>query len=341
MNKLRVCVIGSGTMGSLHINVFSTMSDTEVVGIADCNLERAKAEASKYGENIKCYTDYQKMFDDLKPDAVAIAIPDSMHKDPVMAALSAGIHVLVEKPLAIKLEDSDQMIDYAKKSGKTLMVNFSHRWIPAYFRTKELVDEGKMGQVAMVLAKKDDTIGVVRKWGWLAESTPAAFLSSHDIDLVRWIIGSEAKSVYARAYKKVVVKEGYDTYDCSQAIVEFENGSIATFESGWIFPDTFPTLTDSFIQVTCEHGVVQIPRLSDNLEVATDESYSYPKMSICTMMNGKVQGAFRSSLEHFVECVRSGKEPLTSGYQARKVAEIVEGITRSIETGEVIKFPIK
>jgi predicted dehydrogenase len=341
MNKLRVCVIGVGTMGSLHLNVFATMKETEVVGVADIELEKAETQATLYGKSIKCYTDYRKMIDELKPDAVAIAIPDSMHKEPVLAALAAGAHVLVEKPLATKLADSDQMIEYAKKCGKTLMVNFSHRWIPQYFKAKELVAEGKMGPVAMVLAKKDDTIGVIRKWKWLSDSTPAAFLSSHDIDLIRWIIGSEARSVYARAYKKVVVKEGYDTYDCSQAIVEFENGSIATFESGWILPDSFPTATDSFIQITCEHGVIQIPRLSDNLEVATDESYTYPKISIAAMINGKVQGAFRLSLEHFVECVTGGKEPMTEGYQARQVSEIVEGITRSIETGEVVKLPIK
>lgn len=341
MGKLRICVIGSGAMGSLHINVFSTMSETEVVGIADFDIERAKTEASKYSDSIKCYTDYQKMIDELKPDAVAIAVPDSMHKDPVVAALSAGAHVLVEKPLATTLADSDQMIEYAKKCGKTLMVNFSHRWIPAYFKAKELVAGGEMGPVAMVYAKKDDTIGVVKKWGWLSESTSAAFLSSHDIDLIRWIVGSEAKSVYARGYKKVLVKEGYDTYDCIQALVGFENDTMATFESGWIYPDTFPSATDSFIQITCEHGVVQLPRLSETIEVATDEAYIYPKIAIATNINGKVQGAFRLSLEHFIECIKMGKEPITSGYQARKVAEIVEGIHRSIKTGEVVKLPLK
>jgi predicted dehydrogenase len=341
MSKLRICVIGAGAMGSLHINVFATMPETELAGIADLDAERAETEAAKYGADIKCYTDYQKMIDELKPDAVAIALPDSMHKDPVVAALSAGAHVLVEKPLATTLADSEHMIGYAKKCGRTLMVNFSHRWIPAYYKAKELVSRGEIGPVAMVYAKKDDTIGVVRKWGWLGESTSAAFLSSHDIDLTRWIIGGEAKSVYARGYKKVLAKEGYDTYDCIQALVEFENGTFATFESGWIYPDTFPSATDSFIQITCEHGVIQLPRLSETIEVATDKAYIYPKIAIASMINGKVQGAFRLSLEHFIECVKTGREPITSGYQARQVAEIVEGIHRSIKTGEVVKLPLK
>ncbi|HHV59535.1 MAG TPA: Gfo/Idh/MocA family oxidoreductase [Clostridiaceae bacterium] len=341
MKKLRIGVIGVGTMGSQHAEIFAGMPETELSALVDLDVDKAKKLCERIGVKADCFKDYETMLSKCDIDAVAISLPDSMHKAPVIAALQAGKHVLVEKPLATKLEDCDEMIKFAEKQGKTLMVNFSHRWAASYFNTKSLIESGKIGNVAMAYARKNDTIGVITKsWGWLAESTPAAFLSSHDIDLVRWFIGCEAKSVYARAYAKVLKSKGYDTLDAVQALVEFENGAIATFESGWIYPDTFPTPTDSYIEIVGEHGVVHLDRKSESFEYATPEVYTFPKLSISCRVNGKLQGAFRISLEHFVDCLLNNKEPVTSGKEARKVAEIVEGIHRSIESGQPVSLPL-
>lgn len=340
MNKIRIGVIGLGTMGSKHAEVFNDLADTEVKALVDLDIERAKEIRQNLNIDAPIYQDYKQMLKANEVDAVAIALPDSMHKEPVMEALGAGKHVLVEKPLATTLDDCDQMIHFAEKQNKILMVNYTHRWAAQYYRTKEIVDSGKIGNIAMAYARKNDTIGVVKRWPWLSESTPSAFLSSHDIDLVRWYMGCEAKSVYARAYAKVLKKIGYDTLDVVQALVEFENGAIATFESGWIYPDTFPTATDSYIELVGENGVIHIDRKSETLEYATPEVYEYPKLMISYRVNGKIYGAFRSCLEHFVECLQTGKEPITSGKESRQVAEIVEGIHRSIASGQVIKLPL-
>ena len=340
MKKIRVGVIGAGTMGVQHVEIFNELPDTEIGAIVDLDIQKARQISQKLGIEAPIYQDYTQMLKESNVDAVAISLPDSMHKEPVVAALQAGKHVLVEKPLATKLEDCDQMIRLAEDCKKTLMVNFTHRWAPQYYNAKEIISSGKIGSLAMAYARKNDTIGVVRQWKWLAESTPSAFLSSHDIDLVRWYMGCEAKSVYARAYAKVLKKEGYDTLDLVQALVEFENGAMATFESGWIYPDTFPTKTDSYVELVGEHGVIHIDRKSETLEYASPEEYAFPKLMISCRINGKIYGAFRSSLEHFVECLKTGKEPLTSGRESRQVAEIVEGIHRSIASGQVIRLPI-
>ncbi len=337
---INLAIVGLGAMGRQHLAVYASMPDVRVVGIADVNLCHAKAMSEQYG-NIPYFASYDEMFAAVKPDAVAIAVPDAAHVPPVKAALAAGAHVLIEKPLATSLADADDMIRFAKAQKRILMVNFTHRWVPAYYRAKEVAQTGELGQVAMVYAKKNDPKNVVERWPWLKDSSPSAFLSSHDIDLVRWYVGCEAKSVFARGYKRVLQKElGFDTWDCVQASVEFENGAIATFESCFIYPDKFPTYTDSYIQLTFEHGVIQMPRLSEGFELATDQAYTLPKLGISVHYGDDIQGAFRMAANHFLHCIRTGEEPITSGRESRQVSEIVEGIHRSLATGKIISLPI-
>ncbi len=340
-SKIRMGIIGLGAMGIKHLAVYHAMPDVEVVAIVDMNYEHAKKVSAQYG-GIPFYASYDEMFQDKVVDAVAIAVPDAAHVGPVMAALNVGAHVLIEKPLATTLSDADALITMAKEKNKILMVNYTHRWVPAYYKAKQALREGAMGPIAMVYTKKNDPKNVVERWPWLRNSSPAAFLSSHDIDLVRWFLGCEAVSVFARGYKRVLKKEmGFDTWDCIQASVAFESGAIAVFESCFIYPDKFPTYTDSFIQLTMEHGVIRMPRLAEGFEIATDASFELPKLGISFDYDGNIQGAFRMAAQHFIHCIQTGEEPITSGWHARQVSEIVEGIHRSLQTGTVISLPIQ
>jgi predicted dehydrogenase len=342
MKRIRAGVIGAGKMGSMHAEVYNDLAITELVAIADTNFERARVLASRIGSDVRCYDSYENMLRDADIDAVSIAIPDHAHKEPVLAALESGKHVLVEKPLATKLVDCDEMLEFSRESEKILMVNYTHRWAPPYAKAKELLDDSRMGDLIMAYARKNDTIRVVTDYlPWLAKSTPPAFLSSHDIDLVRWYANSEAKSVYAKGVKRILKSKGFNTLDVAQALVEFENGAIATFESGWIYPNSFPTDTDSYVELVTEHGVIHLDRKKEIVEAADDVSYRLPKTSISFRVEGRLEGAFKSSLEHFINCILTGKEPLTSAQEARQVAEIVEAIHLSIETGQPISLPLK
>ncbi len=338
MEKLRVGLIGMGTMGTQHAEVFNSMYNVELKAITDLDISRAKKIGNEIGiKNVEYYSDYINMLENSNIDAVAIAIPDNLHTEPVIASLQAGKHVLVEKPLATNLEDCDKMVEISKKVNKILMVNYTHRWAPPYAKAKEIFDSGKIGKPVMAYARKNDTINVVEeKWPWLANSTPPAFLSSHDIDLVRWFFGSEVKSVYARCYDKILKSRLINTLDAVQALVEFENGAIATFESAWIYPNTFPTTTDSYIELVAEKGVIHIDRKKEVIDIADEEAYTYPKMSMGSRIQGRIEGVGRLSLKHFVKCALENKEPLTSGVAARQVALVVDAIHRSIESGQPI-----
>src|SRR5581483_325371 len=188
-------------------------------------------------------------------------------------------------------------------------------------------------------ARKNDTIIVSTKnIRWVGETTCAWLLSSHDIDLVRWFFGSEP--VEARAYgrKEFLPALGVPTYDMIQAQVKFANGAFVTFESGWIYPNTFPTNVDSYIQLVGSAGTVLLDRKRESLEVSTEKSFSYPKNFLSAEVFGRMRGAFPSCLEDFAYAILKDQPPKVTGFDGRQVTAALEAIHESLaRDGETVR----
>lgn len=335
MKKIAVGVIGAGTLGELHSLIYSDLQNVELKAIADIDKEKAKAVAEKFGvENH--FEDYKKILDDPEIAAVSIATPDFLHKDSVIDAAAAGKHILVEKPLATTLEDADQMVEAVKKAGVKLMVDYFARWMPAYATTKSIISSGGIGKIVTANTRKDDTLFVATKLiSWASKTSPAMFLSTHDIDAVRWFIDQDADEVFATGSKGVLSSKGVDTYDAIQAIVKFKGGASAVFQSSWLFPDSYPTIVDSFIQIIGSKGCIVIDRNRQNLEVCVEGKYNFQDNHT---IFGSHRGPTRLSIEHFVDCVINDKEPMTSLENGRAIVEIISAIHKSIATSKPVKL---
>lgn len=337
MQKLKVGVIGLGIQGELHLRTYSELPNTEVVGIADVNEERLKAMGNKY--KVKgLYKDFNKMIAESGAEAISIATPDHFHREAAVASLRADKHTLVEKPLATSVHEADDILKTAAMSRAKLMTNYTHRWHPAYYQAYSTIKSGKIGKPVVGYARKNDTLYVATEMiKWADKSSPTMFLSAHDVDLIRWYFGGEANEVYATGIKQVLVKKGIDTYDAVQAQVRFDTGAVATFEATWIYPNTFPTIVDSFVEVIGTDGVIHLDRKSESIEVATHTAFQYPKTFLAGEIFGKLQGAFQLAVAHFVDCVINNKEPLISGKDGRQVTSILEAIHRSAKEGKPVK----
>src|SRR5690606_10238253 len=121
---------------------------------------------------------------------------------------------------------------------------------------------------------------------WAASTTCAWFLSSHDIDLVCWMFDDQVETVYASAVYGQLRDRGIDTPDAIQAQCRFRGGGVATFESCWIYPNTFPTMTDSFVEVVGERGVIHLDRKQEQIEIATEQRYEYPRNLLLRTVHG-------------------------------------------------------
>lgn len=332
MSKLRVGVIGMGIMGEHYVRVLRESPLGEPAAIASSSPEKLKRIGDQFGVALRA-ADHREWLD--RVDAVIVATPDFAHRDATIDALKAGKKVLVEKPMTSSLEEAEAIIAAeAASRGGWVMVNFNHRFLSGYHSAFAACRDGKIGKPVSGFARKNDTIYVPTKMiSWAARTTCAWFLNSHDIDLMRWFFGSEAQEAYAAGVKKVLVARGIDTYDSIFAQVKFADGSVACFESGWIYPNSYPTLTDSFVQITGTDGVIQIDRTKETMAASYSESYQYPKVYLSNAIFGRLQGSFPLSVNHFVSCAASGEKPPITSRDGRQVTAILDAIHRSLQSG--------
>lgn len=333
-DPLGVGIIGAGIMGASHAASLAGDPRTRLLGVAGLPLRTAQELGTRYGAGLVT-EDYRQVIDHPGISLITVATPDHLHREICLAAAEAGKHVMVEKPLTTSLDEADALVEAVESSGITAMVCFNHRWIPSYAQAYAVISAGRIGRPVMAYARKNDRIHVpTRMLSWAGSTTSAWFLSSHDIDLVTWFMGARPTQVYATAVRGVLEARGIDTPDGIQAQVRYEGGGVATFESCWIYPDTFPTMTDSFIEVIGQEGVIHIPRKDDQLEIATQEGYTFPRLSVGVDIHGQRHGAVTAALAHMVSCVLEQRKPLISLQSSRDVIAVLDALHRSLDSDQ-------
>lgn len=337
MDRVKLGIIGLGIMGNLYVKIFSAHPLAEVVAVCALQQSRVDEIQSQYSIN-NGYVDYRKMLERKDLDAIVVATPDCHHFEPARDALESGRHVLVEKPFTTSVREADELIRTSRRVGKMIQVSFNHRWLSSYHQAKVSIQSGEIGVPLAGYARKNDTIFVATDYlTWAGETTCAWFLSSHDIDLIRWWLVSEPVEARAWGRKEVLAARGIPTYDTIQAQVKFASGAFVTFESAWVYPNTFPSIVDSFMEVIGTAGHLHMDRKCESIEVSTNEKFSYPKGFLTAEIFGRVRGAFPSCLEDFLYAVREGTEPRVTGIDGRQVTAALEAIHRSLETGNTEK----
>ncbi|SFR98584.1 Predicted dehydrogenase [Granulicella pectinivorans] len=331
--KIRIGVIGAGIMGQQYIRIYQDHPYATVVAVAARHRERAQDVADRYGVP-RATDDWHTITESDIVDAVCIALPDDEHFAATESALRHGKHVLLEKPMTTSLPEADAIVRLAEASKLKVQVAFNHRWLAPYHQGKVSIAAGEIGEPICAYARKNDTIFVPTKYiNWAHQTTPAWFLSCHDIDLVTWFFNSEPVEARAWGIKRVLLAQGIDTYDMIQAQVRYANGSIATFESGWVHPNTFPTMVDSFIGIVGERGHLHFDRKRESLEMSTPEKFVYPKTFLSADVFGTLRGAFPSCLDDFITSIRKDIAPAVGVRDGRKVTAVLTAIHESLRTG--------
>jgi predicted dehydrogenase len=335
VNEIGVAAVGVGLLGQRHARVWTEVAGARLVAVADTSPERA----GDVGELMRVpgYTDLNELLAHEDVAAVSIATPDHGHLEPVLAALAAGKHVLVEKPLATDLDEARRMIAAARAAGRILMVNYSQRFVPEFHWAKRQIADGAIGRPTIVRSLKDDTIYVPTEMlSWASRTSPIFFMTSHDLDLVHWYLEDRVEEVYAHEVSGVLRGRGVDVHDGVEALIRFRGGAVATFHSSWIHPNGFPGLTDSWLQIIGTEGVLSLGRGREH-ELYRATGATSPRFGTADEIGGTVRGAFRISLEHFLEAVRSGTKPMTSAARTFGVTATQCAIIESLRTRRPVR----
>lgn len=334
-DRVRIGVIGLGIMGEQYVRIYNAHPLATVTAICTRRPERLNEIGDKYQIKTRV-TDYAELIDRSDIDAVCVATPDFAHHVPAKAALEANKHVLCEKPFTTLLSEADELLSLSEaRKHLKLQVAFNHRWLSSYYQGFASIRAGAIGRPIAGYARKNDTIYVSTEMiNWAARSTPIHFLGAHDIDLMRWYFGSEPVEVRAYGAKGVLAERGIDTYDLIQAQVKFESEAFATFESAWVYPNTFPTIVDSFVEVIGSHGHLHFDRKRESIEMSTPEQFTYPKTFLTHEIFGKLRGAFVECLSDFVDSIVNDTEPKVTAFDGRQVTAVLDAVSRSLESGQ-------
>lgn len=338
--QLGVSVIGTGIMGRTHAAVLESYHRSRVTGwLARSDRHREEAAAVS---KAPVRRDLAETLADPATDAVLIATPDHAHREFAVAAAEAGKHVLIEKPLATSVEDARAIQDAVTANGVVGMTLFNHRFVPSYWQAKQLITERELGPLRVGYARKNDVRFVpLEMIAWAAQTTPAWFLSSHDIDLLLWYAQDRVERVFATAVSGTLQRLGVDTPDAIQAQLVLRGGGVLTVEACWSYPDSFPTMTDSFMEVVLAEGVIHLDRKSEQVEIADASAFSYPRNLLVNRVGGKPSGSTAVAVQHFVDCVLDEKEPSISLASSVHVTEVLAAIHESCNSGNPIEMKEK
>jgi len=339
MEKVGFGVIGAGIWGTVHARVYAEDPRVRLVAICDIDRKKAKEVADKFGAE-SYYTDFQELVDNPDITAVSVATPDFTHFQPAMAAINKGKHLLIEKPIATRVEEAAKILEEAKKTKIKLMVDFHNRWNPCFLKIKSSIEKGEVGEVSLIYLRLSNPSVVPLSWfSWSGKSSVAWFLGSHTVDLARWLLKDEAKKVYCVSRSKLLREKGVNTPDFFESIIEFEKGAVVVMENAWILPETEPNIVDFKCQVIGSKGSMYAD-LSHHraLEKYTEEKAEYPDLFALNEIYGKLTGFAFHSIEHFIDCVIEDKEPISTGKDGLEVTKIICAMEESILSGNPVRI---
>src|SRR5476649_1647874 len=296
---LRIGVIGVGVMGSNHARVLTGLPGAELVGVADPDLKQAEFVARTLG--CAAVPDVGALLD-LKVDAVTIAAPTHLHRDIALACIARGVHIMVEKPIASSVEEGNDIINAARKSGLTLMVGHVERFNPAVEAIKEAIRNEDILSIAITrvgpFPPRMSNVGVVID------------LAVHDIDLIRWFTDSEIVEIQPQTSSAVAEREDI-------ALLQFRtaSGVLAHINTNWLTP--FKART---IHIATRDKYV----IGDLLTLQVTECFGFQRDGSYSMRHLSVGYAepLRSELLAFMRAVRSGEPPAVTGEEGVASLEI-------------------
>jgi len=296
----------------------------ELVAICDTDVSRAQAVAGPLG--LPAYASLSEMIKASKLDAVYIAVPDPLHRAPVLEAAAAGLHMLVEKPFATTVDDAVAMAEAVKRAGVKAEVNFSNRWNPPFVAARKTIADGGVGQVLTMNSRLNNTItSPTKRLAWAGQSTPGWYLLSHTIDLAKWLSGKTAKAVYASGIKRKLASLGVFTYDYIHAVVKYQDDTDAVFESAWVLPEGMPSSVDFKYEIIGTDGAIYIDTQDQMIHHAAPDRYNY--VSTLAWAVDRFD-AFLTTLE----TNRIPDVPVDDGIENTR---ILVALHRSLETGSI------
>ena len=346
--SFNVAVFGAGAIGLDHISSFKQHPAANVIAIADTSADRA-SEAAKLYSVPSVSTDYREVLARDDVDVVSIALPNYLHAPVGLAALKAGKHVMIDKPMATNARDAAKLVNEAKKRRVQLMVGQNNRFSPDVQTLKQLVLDGVLGEVYHAKTAWTRRSGIPRIGSWFTQKQFAGGGSTYDIgahalDRCLYLMGEfDAVAVSGQTYAKfgpcglgegtwgkseVDPKKPFDVEDMSVALIKLKSGRTVLLETSWAGHQPFPDFNGTQLYGT-EAGA-----LMPNLQLfrKTENGYSTESVTTTTTLVNS------NRMAHFIDCLLDKAQPYVKPSESLAVQKILDAIYASSQTGREVRI---
>lgn len=336
--KIGCGVIGLGFIGSrVHVPSLRGIRAARLVAVADID-EKLLSKSAK--GPVKGYLDYAELLADPEVEAVWICLPNFLHAKVTLEALEAGKHVFCEMPLSHRLEDCRRIVSVSQETGKHVVPGATFRFTPNYSKVKELMDAGEVGKPTMFYNREYIAPSVLGaqwpagSWAWDKEKSGGTSytLSVWAIDLMRWLIGSEVKRVYASITQVPQPRYGGITPENCQFHVTFQNGVTGVFERSENSPRS---MEGAELRILFDDNRAIYALNNDEVELHQEE---YDKRVWKFFETGTRVWGHQQLDRHFVESIRKGEAPSVTALDGMKAVEVASAMVRSAESGEAVEL---
>ncbi len=339
----RIGVIGAGMIGSWHARILSELGPMTLAGICDSDTARAAALADSLAA--PSWDKSERFFAEAQLDGVIIATPEGVHAEQVALAAKAGCAVMIEKPAAPDTDGVRAIMQHVAESGIMSMVGHVERFEPGSALLRDAVAQGVCGQISAIMARRQFGPGGAEKY---ATSSTLRILAVHDFDLVRWVHPVAVREVHAVAGRGAVhAATGLDDHVITT--ISFVDGAVACVESGWTLPRAYADFDspagwqaagNNRLDVYGADGFVSNDMaLRHQPLVAFDTSGGFRAAGIRhqPVVHGRVQGALRAEVAHFVDCIATGTQPIAGLEDALRAVALVEAAEQSLALGQPVR----
>jgi UDP-N-acetylglucosamine 3-dehydrogenase len=331
MRTIKYGVIGLGFFGEIHAQVAASLPNVELRAVCT-RTDRRRREIAKKLNVPQHYADYHDLLADPQIEAVSVVTHIDDHVAPAVAALRAGKHVLLEKPMARTVADCDRIIAAAQKAARIVMVGHICRFNPRYASAREQIAAGEIGKVVSMYARRN--IPAARSAGVLEKIGPLMGDGIHDTDLMLWMSGAKIETVYALTHSE----RDLPNPDIGWAMYRFDSGAIGVIENVWFLPEGTPFRIHEQLEIIGTRGAVYVHGGDTNVVIQGPSGIDCPETLYWPTMHGRPTGALRSEMEYFVDCVTRDEQPsVVTPAEARAAVAALSAAERSASSGRVVK----
>jgi len=336
METIKAGVIGLGRLGSKHAaDILYRIPGVELRAV--CAASEATLETAEMWGVSRLYTDYRELLACDGLDAVIIVSPSTLHREHVIAAIDAGLHVFSEKPLALTIEDCLAVEQAAARmKNRVFMLGFMRRFDPSYRRVKQKLDSGEAGKPIVFKGNGVDPMSGIQEYLGFARTSGGPFLDMaiHDIDLAGWYMGLPVKSVYACGNSFVVPEvQEFGDNDSAFAILRYENDAVAMLHVGRSAPNGYQ-VDGELVCTKATYRINAIPRL-DRVE----EFLQAGVVVQCEQrFFERFEEAFLLEKQHFFRCIREHIPSSVTAAEGTAATRVALAATESMRTGNVVQL---